>query len=95
MKTILISQAVKDKLDQKHNVCESEVYQCFENKFGLFLEDDREDNRTDPCSLWFVARTNRNRILKIVFMFVNGNIHLKTAYEPNQDEIDIYEEFGQ
>jgi hypothetical protein len=95
MRPILISQAIKDKLRDKHKVCEAEVIQCFENKFGEYLIDDREDHRTDPESLWFISRTNRQKILKVVFMFIDGNIHLKTAYEPNASEISLYEQEGQ
>ncbi|MFZ6755370.1 ADP-ribosyl-(dinitrogen reductase) hydrolase [Undibacterium sp. Dicai25W] len=95
MLPIRISQAIKDKLHEKHRVCPAEVEQCFENKCGLYLIDDREDHRTDPESLWFIAETNRNRLLKIVFMFIDGNVHIKTAYEPNIEEIAIYQEEGQ
>ena len=78
----------------KHDVKECEVHQCFENKCGVFLEDDREENKTDPATLWFIAPTNKERLLKIVFIYDNGNNHIKTAYEPNQVEIDIYEQEG-
>jgi hypothetical protein len=95
MRSIRISLAIKDKLRNKHGVTEVEVAQCFENRCGVFLVDDREDHQTDPASLWFIAPTNKERSLKIVFMFIDGNVHIKTAYEPNADEIAIYEELGQ
>ena len=94
MLPIKVSQAIKDKLREKHGVCYAEVEQCFENKCGVYLIDDREDHRTDPASLWFIAETNRHRLLKIVFMFIDSNVHIKTAYEPNVDEIAIYEQEG-
>lgn len=91
---IKISQAIKEKLHKKHAVCETEVVQCFENKCGMYLMDEREDHKTDPPTLWFVAETNQGRILKVVFMFLDGNIHIKTAYEANKKEIAIYEQKG-
>jgi hypothetical protein len=58
------------------------------------LVDDREDNRTDPATLWFVSETNARRILKICFMVIDGNVHIKSAYEPDDKEIDLYETKG-
>jgi hypothetical protein len=40
--------------------------------------------------MWFLAATNTNRILKVVFVFNDGDFYIKTAYEPNTDEIEIY-----
>lgn len=94
MKNLIVSAAVLQKLQQKHNVTRREVEQCFENKCGTFLEDDREDHQTDPATLWFVAPTNRERLLKVVFIFLDGNVHLKTAYEPIDGSVDLYERLG-
>jgi uncharacterized DUF497 family protein len=94
MPTFIISDAVREKLKVKHSVSEKEMLQCFENRCGVFLQDDREDHQTDPVTLWFVAQTNALRMLKIVFMFIDGNIHIKTAYEANKYEIQIYEQKG-
>lgn len=92
---IIISKDVKEKLLEKHGVEAREVEQCFENKCGLFLEDDREEHRTDPPSLWFIAPTNKGRSLKVIFIFsTSGNIYLKSAYEPEADAITIYDEVG-
>lgn len=95
MPTIFISASVREKLDVKHGgISEKELLQCFENRCGVFLVDDREDHQTDPATLWFIAQTNARRTLKVVFMVINGNVHLKTAYEANQEEIDMYEQKG-
>jgi hypothetical protein len=94
MPSFIISDAVREKLKVKHSVIEKEVLQCFENRCGVFLQDDREDHQTDPVTLWFVAQTNAQRTLKVVFMFINGSIHVKTAYEANENEVHIYEEEG-
>jgi uncharacterized protein HemY len=89
-----MSEAVREKLQKKHSVSDKELHQCFENRCGNFLQDDREDHQTDPATLWFVAQTHAQRTLKIVFMFKDGNVRIKTAYEANQVEIDIYEQKG-
>jgi hypothetical protein len=44
--------------------------------------------------LWFIALTNQNRKLKIVYIQKGDQVILKTAYEPNDVELEIYERFG-
>ena len=88
------SPAILEKLEEKHQVTRREVEQCFDNRCGEFLVDDREDHQTDPATLWFVAPTNNERLLKICFMFVDGNILVKSAFAPNDTEIRIYENYG-
>ena len=95
MKGLSISQAVRDKLAKKAPpVTEKEIAECFANKCGVNLIDDREDNRTDPATLWFIAETNKGRLLKIVYIFEDGKCVIKTAYDPNAVEIEIYETYG-
>ncbi|HJV82289.1 ADP-ribosyl-(dinitrogen reductase) hydrolase [Noviherbaspirillum sp.] len=94
MRTIIVTTRIDEKLDSKHAVTVEEVDQCFDNKCGVNLIDDREDNRTDPPTFWFIAETNRGRLLKIVYVYRDGKIFLKTAYEPNETEIAIYETEG-
>ena len=92
---LVISQKILVKLQEKHNVSSSEVYQCFENIEGIFLEDDRTGNRTIPPTQWFLAYTNLGKLLKIVFVPKDGKVFLKTAYPPNEDEVRLYKEFGE
>lgn len=94
MRPIIISSAILEKLRDKHSVERREVEQCFENKIGTFLVDDREDHRTEPETLWFIAPTNTNRLLKVAFMFIDGNIHIKSAFDPYPNEVEIYDELG-
>lgn len=95
MKALTISQAVRTKLENKiPPVTEKEIAECFANKCGVNLVDDREDNRTDPATLWFIAETNKGRLLKVVYIFQDGACHIKTAYDPNEVVIDIYEKHG-
>lgn len=94
MKNLLISASVVEKLASRHGVTREEVEQCFENKTGRLLKDDREYRRTDPPTLWFIACTARGKTLKIVYIQRGNEVHLKTAYEPNAEELAIYKKFG-
>ena len=92
MQSLIISQQVLQKLQNKHNVTRREIEQCFENRIGNYLEDDREDHRTDPPTFWFVAPTNNERLLKVIFVFLNGNVYIKSAYEPSETVAKLYEQ---
>lgn len=94
MRTIIISQDVLAKLRDKHQVSRREIEQCFENKCGNYLEDAREDHKSDPATLWFVAPTNQDRLLKVVFIYLDGNIHIKSAFEPEPNVVRIYDKYG-
>jgi len=85
------STAVKQKLAEKHGVSVDEVQQCFANREGGLLEDTREDHKSDPPTQWFIAETDYGRRLKVVFIFKDVNILLKTAYVPNCKEEKIYQ----
>jgi hypothetical protein len=92
---LTISPQVLEKLGNKNPaVTRREVEQCFDNRAGRILFDDREENKTDPPTQWFVAKTNKNRDLKIVFVRRGNDIHLKTAYDPNAEEVRIYKKYG-
>ncbi len=90
MKNLVISTATLTKLQDKHSVERREVEQCFENIDGPLLIDDREDHHTDPQTLWFISKTNKNRLLKVAYIQRGSTVFLKTCYEPNDDEIQIY-----
>lgn len=93
MKNLSISGATRAKLKGKHAVTEREVEQCFENIDGPLLIDNREDHKSDPPTLWFISRTNKNRLLKIAYIQKGEIVHLRTCYEPNDAEIQIYLKF--
>jgi uncharacterized DUF497 family protein len=92
--SIIISQKIRDKLLQKHDVAETEVKECFANRCGASLIDSREEHASDPPTQWLIAETNKGRLLKVVFICRDGNIFLRSAFEPNQREIDIYEAYA-
>lgn len=87
---LVISSEVKTKLAEKHNVTPREFEQCFENRVGGLLTDNREQHKTTPPTLWFISRTNRQRVLKVVYIQDGPHIYLRTCYLPNQVEINIY-----
>ncbi|RMD67691.1 MAG: ADP-ribosyl-(dinitrogen reductase) hydrolase [Gammaproteobacteria bacterium] len=91
---IVISPKIKKKLQEKHSVSEEEVHECFANREGRLLMDTREEHRSDPPTLWFIAETHMGRKLKIVFIQKGEDIYLRTAYEANETEIRIYEKYG-
>ena len=95
MLNLTISSAVSIKLKTKHNVDRSEIEECFLNRLRGLLEDTREQHKTNPATMWFIAETDQGRKLKIVFIeHPNGTYEIKTAYEPNKNEVDIYEKFS-
>lgn len=94
MRQLIISPRIDEKLDKKHDVEPAEIDQCFDNKCGFNLIDDRENHRTDPPSLYFVAETDKGRLLKIIFVYRDGKYYIKSAFEPTQSEIQHYEDEG-
>lgn len=94
MRVIIISPRIDQKLDEKHTVTVEEVDQCFDNKCGVNLIDDREEHRTDPPSLWFIAETNKGRLLKIIYVYRDGKYYIKSGFEPNKSDIQTYEDEG-
>ncbi|MGY3805452.1 ADP-ribosyl-(dinitrogen reductase) hydrolase (plasmid) [Pigmentibacter ruber] len=89
-----ISDKIRSKLKEKHEVELEEVEEAFYNRTGAYLEDTREKHKTIPPSLWFISETDRGRRLKIVFIERNGNIEIKSAFEPNELERKIYEKYA-
>ena len=56
--------------------------------------DKREEHKADPATRWFVAQTNRGRCLKVVFIPIDGQFRIRTAYEANSEELRIYNKFA-
>ena len=94
VRTLIISPAILEKLQTKHDVSRRDIEQCFDNRIGDYLEDADEDHQTDPPSLWFVAPTNCDQLLKIIFVFQDGNIYVKSAFPANAKAIKLYETHG-
>jgi hypothetical protein len=92
---LIISSKVRAKLASKvPPVTQEEVEQCFTNRAGIYLFEEREEHQSDPPTRWFVAETHFGRKLKVVFIPKFPDIILRTSYDANQVEIDIYELHG-
>jgi hypothetical protein len=92
---LVLSQRIREKLQQKTPpVTEAEILQCFANRGGRYLLDQREEHQTNPPTRWFVAETDFGRILKVVFIRDDGDVIIKTAYDANPIEQHIYRTFG-
>lgn len=91
---IIISDTILLKLQKKHKVSKNEVEQCFTNREGGLLIDGREDHITNPQTLWFVAPTNRNRYLKIMYVADGADIYVKSAYEATDEIKRIYNKYA-
>lgn len=91
LENLIISQDIRDKLLRPdHAVKEEEVRECLLNHDGFYLIDEDEDNATDPPTEWFIGETDRGRLLKIIFVFRDGNLFLKSAYPANEKTQRIY-----
>jgi hypothetical protein len=91
---LLISPNITAKLSGKTPpVTQEEIEQCFANSSGCYLEDTREDHKSNPPTQWFISETDRGRELKIVFIQRDNNIAIRTAYDPNDVEKRIYNKF--
>jgi hypothetical protein len=88
---VIISPKVMEKLNEKHDVKKLEIEECFLNyDFVRYLKDTREIHQTIPPTLWCISETHRGRLLKIAFILKEGDFHIKSAFEPNQQEIDLF-----
>ena len=93
--SLSISKGVREKLaDKSPSVTANEIRQCFLNRTGDFLEDTRVHNKTSPPTKWFISETDKLRILKVVFIGTNSQIIIKTAYDPNTEELRIYRKYA-
>ena len=94
-KTLIISSKVREKLAGKHPpVTQDEIVQCFANRTGQLLLDTREQHQSDPPTRWFISETDYGRKLKIAFINADQGIVIRTAYDPNPEEIRIYKKYG-
>lgn len=89
-----IHDSIVAKIGQKHDLSSKEIEECFLNRDGNYLYDRREDHQTIPPTLWFIAETNKGRKVKVCFISDPDGPILKTAYEPNIKEIEIYQRYG-
>ena len=89
-----VSERVLIKLRDKHGLTKQDIYECFSNREGAFLEDMRDKHKTDPKTQWFIAQNNMGKKIKVVFMLLkDGTVLIKSAFMPNEIELKIYSEY--
>lgn len=87
---LILSQKIRDKLEDKHGVTEQEIQECFWNRDRTSLIDTREDHFSDPPTEWFIAETNYGRKLVIVYIPRAENIYIRSAFEPTTGRLGLY-----
>lgn len=87
-----MSDAIRQKLKEKHDISEEQVQACFLNRERGYLFDDREEHKTDPPTRWFIAEDDTGKLIKVCFIYFPEDraFEIKTAYPPNETEIEIY-----
>jgi hypothetical protein len=90
---IRISEDVLKKITDR-NISRLEIEQCFLNVEDGYCEDDRAIHKTNPPTKWFVAPTDKDRILKIMFVPEKDGVDLKSAYEATDNVCRIYKKFA-
>lgn len=91
---LIISPSVLEKLRSKHQVAREEVEQCFANRTHSYLFDTREEHLTDPLTRWFIAETDFARKLKVAYILKDGDVYLRSAFPPNEEEMRIYRKYS-
>lgn len=92
---VVASLRVQQKLRTKHQISISEVCECLQNRSGGFLEDTRLEHQTVPPTLWFIAQSDTGRVIKVVLVELPNSVYeIKTAYEPNAEEVRIYAKYS-
>lgn len=92
---LYIHEKVEEKLKNKHNLDPSEVLEVWNSYSGIELEDNREAHRSSPTTLWFVAKSFKSgRTLKLVYVPYTPTAVLRTAYDANSSEINIFKMLG-
>lgn len=90
---LVVYPHIEEKLWVKHRVTVAEVRESFANRVGSLGTEDRPQHRWLANRYWFIALTNCDRRLKVVFAIdesESGPVII-TAYEPNQEEERQYE----
>lgn len=87
-----MTEAVRQKLKEKHGISEEQVKACFLNRDRGYLFDEREEHKTDPPTRWFIAEDDSGKLIKVCFIYFPQDkaFDIKTAYPPDEKEIDIY-----
>jgi len=87
-----LSLVISKKIEVKHRTKQpAEVEECFYNRTKGSLIDNRENHKTKPPTEWFIAKTDNERLLKVIFVLENGKIYIKSCFDTDSASIRIYE----
>ena len=88
------SNFVREKINSEHGVSFLEAEEAFNGFRGRFLVDDREKNFAGAGrrTVWCLSQTYDGRLLKLVIIpdYSRNRCILRTAYEPNHYEVDLW-----
>lgn len=87
----IVSPAIRAKLSTRHKVSVEEVFECFANGPPYTLQDNRPEHQTNPPTEWFIGETDSGRRLKVMFVIEDEDVYIKSAYEPSEAVINLYE----
>jgi hypothetical protein len=90
---IRISDDVLKKIAER-NIVPTDIAQCFQNREFGYCDDSRAKHLTNPITKWFVAPTDRGRVLKIMFVPDKGGVDLKSAYDATDEICRIYKKYA-
>ena len=90
---LVATDAVKSKLWDERDLSFEEVLEAWESCSGPWFIDDRARNRSNPPTVWALPCTDLGRLLKLVVIphREKGISVLRTAFEPDEDEVKLYE----
>ncbi len=91
----VVSDWVREKLAKFHEITMLEIEEAIANSKPPYAIESRAAHRTKPPTFWFIASTMGDRLLKVAFV-LDAKQHvarIKTAYDPEQWEIDEYESY--
>lgn len=91
MPPFFIPAGVKIKIVEKHHLTVEEVREAFFNLEGEFATEEREANQGSHKRYWFISKSDTGRVIKVVLADEDGSFYLVTAYEPDDQEVNLYE----
>lgn len=84
---LIVSTAVRRKLQDRHDVSDGEILECFLNRTHGDLIDSREEHKTEPPTKWFISQTDKGRTLKICYIQRGSDLEIKTVYVPDNPDV--------
>lgn len=97
MDALVIHDAILSKIaKQDHGgLTRADIEDCFRNRCGRKCLDTRPQHATPPHdTYWFVSSDKNGRRIKIVFLMIDGQIILKSAFPATPVVESVFQKFG-